>query len=68
MAGSLRRDGRFGKALAKVMGRSGLSTGEVAKKLAVRRTTVQAWLTGSEPSEPNFRKLCVLFPELEKFA
>lgn len=68
MAGQFRRDHKFAKALTRAMKAARKSQADVARELGVRRPTVSAWLSGSEPTDSNFEKLVRVFPELAEFA
>lgn len=64
----IRKDHQFAKALKRAMRLAGMSQSDVAKEIGVSRATVYGWLTGSEPTDPNFEKLVILFPVLAEFA
>lgn len=63
----LRSDGNFAKALKRAMKAKDMTRADLARELSIGRTTVYDWLSGTEPSDGNFRKLVRLFPELREF-
>lgn len=65
---SLRREPRlFAATLKRAMNGTGMSQTDVARDLGVRRATVRGWLSGSEPTDPNFHGLVAMFPEIGEF-
>jgi transcriptional regulator with XRE-family HTH domain len=63
----LRKDHAFAKALKRAMKAAKMTNADVARRVGVRRATVSGWLSGAEPTDPNFEKLVVVFPALAEF-